>query len=363
MKVCLICAEFLGWGRAGGFGFATRAIGRGLAARGVQVTAVVPFPPGRDEAEQEVDGIRVLGYPPRDHGRAAALFRGCDADVYHSQQESLATHVAQRAMPGRAHVVTCRDPRDWSDWWIEFKHPSRSRARLLATMAYYENPVTRAALRRADAVFVPAMFLRQKVRRRFGLAKEPGFLPTPIAVPETVQKATEPTVCFIGRLDRRKRPGRFLDLAARFPHVRFLAVGMAQDPRFQANLETTYGNIPNLEFTGFIDQFADPRHGQILARSWVLVNPAAREGLPNVFIEAAAHRCALVSSLDPDGFVSRFGDLAADEDYGAALARLLKGDAWRRLGEEGHRYVARTNAPDIAIQRHMDVYGEVMKGG
>jgi len=360
MHVCLVCAEFLGWGRAGGFGFATRGIGRGLAARGVEVTAVVPYPPGHDEREQVIDGVRVLGYSPSSMRDAAALFRRCDADIYHSQQESIVTHAALRAMPDRRHVITCRDPRDARDWWVEFRHPSRTKLRLLLTLAYYENPLTYRAVRRADAVFVPARFLRAKVRRKYRLRTEPEFLPTPIEIPDDINKAETPMVCFIGRLDRRKRPELFLDLARQFPDVRFVAVGAAQDAAFDAFLRDEYGDLANLELTGFIDQFSDPRHREILSRSWVLVNPAAREGLPNVFIEAAAHRCALVSSLDPDAFVSRFGELAADEDYAAALRRLLENDTWRDKGQAGHRYVSETNAPDVAIERHLRVYRELL---
>lgn len=42
MKICLLSTEVLGWGVAGGFGFATRSIALGLAGQGVEVTIVVP---------------------------------------------------------------------------------------------------------------------------------------------------------------------------------------------------------------------------------------------------------------------------------------------------------------------------------
>jgi len=42
MRVCLICVEIFAWGKYGGFGRATRLIGRELAKRGVEVFAVVP---------------------------------------------------------------------------------------------------------------------------------------------------------------------------------------------------------------------------------------------------------------------------------------------------------------------------------
>jgi len=43
LKVCLVSTEILGWGLAGGFGFATRSLGRELARRGVDVHVVSPY--------------------------------------------------------------------------------------------------------------------------------------------------------------------------------------------------------------------------------------------------------------------------------------------------------------------------------
>ncbi len=64
---------------------------------------------------------------------AMDLFRQVDADVFHSQDPSLGTWLAMKAMPGRAHVVTFRDPMEAADWRIEFNHAGPAR---LATLAY-----------------------------------------------------------------------------------------------------------------------------------------------------------------------------------------------------------------------------------
>jgi len=67
MKICLISVEIFAWGKYGGFGRATRTIGRELAKRGVDVCAVVPLRKGQKPVEN-LDGITVYGFPP--------LFRG-----------------------------------------------------------------------------------------------------------------------------------------------------------------------------------------------------------------------------------------------------------------------------------------------
>jgi len=358
VRVCLISTEVLGWGVAGGFGFATRSLGRELVRRGLDVTVVLPQPRGTAETALALDGISVRTYPRGRPARALTLLRECDADVYHSQEPSPGTWLAERAMPARVHLVTCRDPRLVRDWWLEWRHPTLSRLQVARTAAYYENPLTRRAVRHARAVYVPAHCLTERVRRKYGLRADPGFLPTPVRLPPADQlvKAASPTVCIVGRLDRRKRPGLALDLAARFPDVRFIVAGSAQDEGFAQELQQRYGGRPNLELRGFIDQFAGDALSRILSESWLLINTSAREGLPNSFIEACGHGCAILSAVDPDGFATRFGHWARDGDFAGGLRQLLSGDAWRDAGARGASYVRATNAADPATERHLEEY-------
>jgi glycosyltransferase involved in cell wall biosynthesis len=100
---------------------------------------------------------------------------------------------------------------------------------------------------------------------------------------------------------------------------------------------------------------------QVLGRSWVLVNTSAREGLPNAFIEAAAHQCAILSEVDPDSFASRFGYHAADGDFAQGLAALLENDLWRERAAEGYAHVKAHFAAESAIQQHLAVYQKVME--
>jgi hypothetical protein len=71
-----------------------------------------------------------------------------------------------------------------------------------------------------------------------------------------------------------------------------------------------------------------------LGKSWILVNTAAREGLPNAFIEAAAHQCAILSAVDPDGFSSQFGHLVLNDDFAAGLRALLQDDLWKKRADD-----------------------------
>ena len=363
LHVCLIASELLGWGKAGGYGFATRSIAQGLVAAGQRVTVVLPCPLGKEPGRFELDGFEVIAYPRSELLRSGKVFAALDADIYHSQEPSVASYFANKAVPHRVHLVTSRDPRLWRDWWVEFSHPTFSYLRTLPTIAVYENPLTYAAVRRADAVFVPAHYLVDKTTSKYRLKREARFMPTPIRVPESVRKAEEATVCFVGRLDRRKRPELFLDLAEQFPDVTFKVAGASQDPAFENQLHQRYGHLPNLQFMGFVDQFDDQRLSDLYSKSWIMVNTAAREGLPNSFLEAAGHGCAIISELDPDAFVRSFGALASDGDYAKALRELLGGERWRSCGELGRNYVLQTNEPNIAIGKHLAAYRQALAMG
>lgn len=359
MRICFVCVEIFAWGKYGGFGRATRIIGRELSKRGIDVYAVVPRRSGQNAVE-ELDGTTVLSFTPYSPVSSWDLYKKCDADIYHSQEPSFGTFLAMKAMPNRKHVVTFRDPKDILDWKVEFLHPSRSRLRVMFNYLYQDNFLVKRAVRRADGVFCAAEYLIPKVKLNYDLRTDPFFLPTPVVVPDKVEKASNPTVCFLARWDKRKRPELFFELARSFPRVKFVAVGEAQDKKLDRYFRETYSKLPNLEMTGFIDQFSTNQLSSILEKSWILVNTSLREGLPVSFLEAAANRCAILSGMDSDGFPSKFGYCAKDDNFIEGLEFLLKNERWRRRGEDGYKYVRETFEIKKTIDKHVDVYEEIL---
>ncbi len=358
MKICFLCVEIFAWGKFGGFGRSTRVIGRELVKRGVEVTAIVPQRAGQGPVER-LDGIRVLGFPAHRPFAMTRLIREVDADIYHSQHPSFATWLARRTMPDRRHVVTFRDPKELEDWWLELTNPSLSKAQVLLNWLYEDSPLVRRAVRLADGLYSAAPSVNEKLRRKYGFSADPGLLATAVELNRNVAKAAVPTVCFVGRLDRRKRPQLFFELARQFPHVRFLAAGKSRDPAWDAELHARYGTVPNLEMLGFVDQFQSARLYSILSQSWILVNTSVREGLPTSFLEALANRCALLSSVDPGGVTQRFGYYVQNDDFATGLATLLDDDNWREKGSAGWEYVRESFEIDSVIDRHLEVYRQL----
>ncbi len=368
LRVCFVCIEIFGVKKFGGFGRATRILGREMARRGHEVHAVVPLPRSAAKSEFTLDGIRVVGVPGWSMSAAMKAFRNCDADIYHSQDTSMGTYLAMRAMPDRAHVITFRDPLDLGDRWTELRYAITGGGSLFSKLgailysAYIDNGLVRRAVLNGDALFCAAQFLAPKVAKKYRLKRPPQFLPTPVAIAQQSTKAQRPTVCFVARWDPRKRPELFFDIALKFPDVRFVAVGGSQDAVRDRRLRETYGDIPNLDMPGVINQFESNRLFEILDESWVLVNTAAREALPNVFIEALAHKCAVLSFSDPDGLTSRFGCCVEEGQLEAGLRFLLENDEWRKRGRRGYEYVERVFSLDRTVDRHLEAYDDILKG-
>jgi len=361
MKVCLICNQIAAWGKIGGFGTNTRRLGKGLVDAGVEVHVVVPRR-GAQRRKETLDGMTVHGISSFEVFFGLSIFRTIDADIYHVEEPNFGGYLAQKAMPDRIHLVTSMDPRDREDWWIEFKYSTWSRKLKYPLQHFYENgSIVHRAVRNANGVYVEADFLRFKTKKLYGLRKTPELLPKPIVIPAgPIKKADRPLCLFLGRFDPRKRPELFFRLAARMPEINFVAIGKAHDESYQHYLEKHYFHLPNLQTTGFMDPFEDGRMNKLLSEAWILIHPAAREGLPTAFQEASSFEMAVLAYVDPDHYVSSFGAVVSEDggldELEEGLRALLDSDAWRKKGRAGRDYNIKHHAIDVSVARHLEVY-------
>ncbi len=367
LRVCLVATELKGRGPYGGFGVVTHDIAAGLAQRGADVVVVTPRKRGQPPIER-TDYLTILTYPsPLYVGLESALpFAGVygmiDADIYHSQEPSLGTALAQIGAPRKTHLVTFQDPRNLQDWRIERAHEGLGALALAKYYLRYQWE-TGGAARRADRRYCQAKCIVEKTRRMYHLRDTPGFLPNPIRMTKQVcPKAARPTVCYVGRWDHRKRPELFLDLAARFPEVRFVAVGAClNDAARDEQLRARCSALRNVEAPGWLPE---RERGQVFDQAWVLINTSTRECLPVTYLEAGAHKCAILSHCDADDFASQFGFWAGQGDLGdfeQGLSFLLTGDRWKEGAERAYDYVRETHESDQVIDRHIQAYEEALQ--
>lgn len=367
MRICFISNQVAAWGKIGGVGVNLRRLGGALAGAGIDVHVVVPRRRGQQQVEQ-LDGMTVHGISWSAVLGGSSIYRQIDADIYHQQEPTLAGFWARRALPDRIHLVTSMDPRDSADFWIEFRHATwQRRLKAPAQWFYEDGPLIRHTVRAADGVYVEADCLREKARLKYRLTALPEVLPKPIPIPPgPFVKAAKPLCAFVARLDPRKCPERFIDIARLVPEYDFSLVGRAPDAGYQRHLERLWRGLSNLTATGFLDPFGDPRMFDILSRARVLVHPAQREGLATAFQEASVHETAILAQVDPGGYVTQFGHVmppdATTADWARSLRELIESGDCQEKGRAGRQFNIEQHATAVSLRRHLEVYERHLSG-
>jgi len=365
MRVCFITSEVF-VGRHGGFGRLVRVVGRELARRGFDVYAITWAEPGM-EGFMEIDSVKVLSYPYSyttssalrhviDYSRVVPLIRQVNADVYISIDCMVETYIAQKVMPRRRHVIWVQDPFDENDYRLlslvdpnyKFNKPKFEATRLLYALAY----------RRADLVLTQARYYIPKIRRLYHIDPEKiVYMPNPveyIPVESSIVKSEKPIVCYLGRMDPQKRYWLFFELARKFPDIEFIAMGAPNQlyKELYNRIIRKYQGLRNLKVLGFV---SEGKKREILSKCWILCLPSIREGLPIAFLEALAHKCALLSTVNPDNIVEMFGYYGEVKDLSKRLEALLKDNEWKIKGELGYRYVVEVHSLHKVIDKLIDV--------
>jgi glycosyltransferase involved in cell wall biosynthesis len=142
-------------------------------------------------------------------------------------------------------------------------------------------------------------------------------------------------VLWVSTIRTGKRPERFLELAARLPHRRFVMVGGPGQGEGEGELyermQREAAKLGNVELTGFLPLAQVERW---LDRARVLVNTSDYEGMPNTFLQAWSRGVPTVAFVDTRS--SHEGepvyDVARDFDHACeSIGRLMSDDlAWER---------------------------------
>lgn len=202
-------------------------------------------------------------------------------------------------------------------------------------------------------------------------AIERGVAPGKIAVVRNVVEAlpcnknqteNQPLkILFVGRLDRNKRPERFVRLASilttRFPNTP-LQFQIAGDGELKTELENLAGELnlspEKLKFLGVCQQMSE-----VYRQADILVSTSEREGSPNAVLEAMAYGLPVIATNvggTPEILNSERGFLIASDDENGlvnAAAELVPNRNLRlRLGYEGRKYVAQNHSLE-SLRKHL----------
>ncbi len=150
---------------------------------------------------------------------------------------------------------------------------------------------------------------------RLGLSHAP-YRSLVVSREKTSPSAKDIDLLWIGRCQKVKRPGFFLEMARRLPDARCTMICSREDIPLWEQTSREAGGIPNLDFIESVPYHAV--HGYY-DRSKLLVSTSEAEGVPNVMIQAAQGGAGIFSlEVDPNGMIARYGaGFCANGDFNA----------------------------------------------
>ncbi len=359
-----------------GIEFHVDRLGRGLAARGHEVTAYTRSfytPSGLEEHA----GIRLIRLPTirskhldaSIHSLLASIhsaFKSFDVIHYHGIGPGFFSVIPR--LLGRKIVCTVHR----LDWQAEKWHwPARSLLRVAEFVA----------VRVAHRTIVVSADLQAHVRARHHKAAV--FIPNSLdsialRPPERIVQRWglrgRDYVLFMGRLSPEKRVDwlvrSFLALprpaCGGGPLKLVIAGGANATESYVAALRRLAGDDPRVIFTGFV---SGPEKEELLSNALLFVLPSRIEGLPIVLLEARGYGlCCLASGIPPhreiiaDGIDGELFETGSAADLGRRLQALL--DDPERISTLGDAAGARMGDQigwDEVVARTEAVYREVVR--
>jgi len=233
------------------------------------------------------------------------------------------------------------------------------------------------SLRWADALLCPSHFLARQAGERYGLAGGAiRVIPLPLGDGAELERGPaiweRGTVCYVGRMERRKGILEWLDAAAavapRHPEATFEFVGADV---LDENLGT---RIPRAARDRFRFRGGQPRAALrgFLAGARIAVVPSRWENFPNTCVEAMASGLPVIATrqggmaeMITDGESGWLVDTADPEELAAALERALATppERLREMGRRAARDVARLCDNDRVLAAHLAFRAEVASRG
>ena len=368
MKICLV-AHFAysalsgnHQGHAGGVERQASLMGRWLASRGHQVSVLTWDEGG--EREEIVNGVRIMKMCRRDAGipglrffvpRWSSLVRGlrsADADVYfHNCAEYVTGQVAIWCrMNERRFVYSAASDMDCD-------------AKLSALRTARERVLYRYGLRRADKIIVQTRHQANLMRDNFGLPAQ--VIPMPCAGPAdrdyiSPTFPSQPRVLWVGRISPEKRLELLLDIASANPQIGFDVAGKPDRPtEYSENLLARARSLANVSLLGKVAWNEMP---ELYKGASLLLSTSLYEGFPNVFLEAWSHGVPIVSTVDPDGVITKhsLGAFASPVNVSSALSRLLEDRAmWEECSKNVRRYYRDFHSAEQVLPRFEDIFLEL----
>jgi glycosyltransferase involved in cell wall biosynthesis len=196
----------------------------------------------------------------------------------------------------------------------------------------------------ASTVFYLTTFERRSLlkvagdRHNVNLAYLPNAVDYPPRLNLKIQRNNQ--IVFVSRLEKRKQPIMFVELAQKFPSIKFIMAGADQGELNSVRKRAYELKLGNFQYIG---PLSHPRVLDLLAKSKALILPAYGEVFPMIVLEALSlgtpvvmsDQCGLadtildcgggrVSKLDLASFVSSLTEVLEDDRMPLVARELVK---------------------------------------
>lgn len=122
-------------------------------------------------------------------------------------------------------------------------------------------------------------------------------------------------ILWVATIKQWKQPLVVIDLARLFPNQKFVMIGGRSkgNERLYTEIQECSANMNNFSFLGF-QEIGEVE--KIFSECKVFINTSKYEGFPNTFLQAWSRGIPVLSLLDPDNVISRYGlgEVAENED-------------------------------------------------
>jgi glycosyltransferase involved in cell wall biosynthesis len=352
-------------GHIGGVERQTAMLAKWLAGRGHEVSFITWNEGG--PAVEEIDGVRVVKACRQDAGVPILRFfvprwsslntalRIANADLYYQNgAEEVTGQVGIWCRRHRRRFVFSSASDMDCDRRITTDRPLRERL------------LYRQGLKLADRIIVQSGGQAERLKVITGL--EAQVLPMPgedfsvhcSGGPEAGE-GSSPLFILVGRISPEKNMEMFVELARTLPGMRFLVVGPRDaSESYVASLSARANGVQNLDFFGPADK---QQLCTLYRAATALCCTSHYEGFPNTFIEAWSLGLPVVSTVDPDCVISRFGlgaHVAALDEFRERLQELAASPRQREtIAENARAYFLSHHQRDVAMERFERLFLEL----
>ena len=354
-------------GHIGGVEHQTTLLARWLAARGHSVSLIT-----WDEGQPSdcvIGGVRVIKLCRKSDGipglrffyprwtRLNAALRIAKADVYYQNCGEYVT--------GQV-ALWCRRNKRKFIYSVAALADCDVRLPLMRTAR--EKFLYRLGLRLADDVIVQTRTQHQMLQE--GFARDSRVIPMPSAGPgehefvaRTFPAKDKQRVLWVGRICEEKRPDRFLELARKCPDIQFDLVGPGSNSPYAEDVVNKARQLPNVVVHG---RAMRKQLVEFYQRAVCLCCTSDNEGFPNVFLEAWSYGLPVVSTLDPDGVITRskIGYIAADvEKLSLTIGKLLDSPVqWKDTSRRARCYYLKNHHAESILPQFELAFLQAVRG-